>query len=180
VPRIALAAVLLLTAFHPTGEPTPPTCDGQPATIVGSGTIRGTHGSDVIVGSRGDDEIHGRRGDDLICAGAGDDLVYAGRDDDLVYGGPGNDELRGNRGFDTVDGEDGRDLCRRSSEWVISCERPRPANPGDSVNCSDFESWQEAQMWFDRHFPHYGDVAHLDNDGDGEACEGLRASAASH
>ena len=48
-----------------------------------------------------------------------------------------------------------------------------PPNPGDSKNCSDFSTWAEAQAWYDLYFPHYGDVAKLDGDGDGIACEGL-------
>jgi hypothetical protein len=37
-----------------------------------------------------------------------------------------------------------------------------PANPGNTKNCSDFASRSEAQSWYDRHSPFYG-----------EACEGL-------
>jgi len=48
-----------------------------------------------------------------------------------------------------------------------------PPNPGDNRNCSDFSTHAEAQAWFDRYFPHYGDVARLDADGDGVACESL-------
>ena len=48
-----------------------------------------------------------------------------------------------------------------------------PPNPGNSKNCSDFSTQAEAQEWFDTYFPHYGDVARLDRDGDGEACESL-------
>ena len=48
-----------------------------------------------------------------------------------------------------------------------------PPNPGDTRNCGDFSTQGEAQEWFDTYFPHYGDVARLDWDGDGEACESL-------
>lgn len=48
-----------------------------------------------------------------------------------------------------------------------------PANPGDTRNCSDFATWSEAQAWFDTYYPHYGDVASLDGDGDRIACESL-------
>jgi hypothetical protein len=51
-----------------------------------------------------------------------------------------------------------------------------PANPGDIKNCtgtSGFSTWSEAQSWFNYYFPYYGDVARLDSDGDGIACEGL-------
>jgi len=47
------------------------------------------------------------------------------------------------------------------------------AGPGDSKNCKDFASYQEAKAWFDTYFPLYGDVAKLDGDGDGQPCEGL-------
>ncbi len=48
-----------------------------------------------------------------------------------------------------------------------------PPNPGNTKNCSDFDTQQESQEWFDTYFPHYGDVARLDRDGDGVACESL-------
>jgi hypothetical protein len=48
-----------------------------------------------------------------------------------------------------------------------------PPNPGDSKNCSDFNTWAEAQAWFDLYFPFYGDIAKLDQDNDGIACESL-------
>jgi hypothetical protein len=48
-----------------------------------------------------------------------------------------------------------------------------PPNPGDSVNCTDFDTWAEAQEWFDTYYPYYGDVANLDADDDGIACETL-------
>jgi hypothetical protein len=47
-------------------------------------------------------------------------------------------------------------------------------SPGNTRNCSDFSSRAEAQAWFDRYFPFYGDVAELDGDNNGLACEGLR------
>jgi hypothetical protein len=48
-----------------------------------------------------------------------------------------------------------------------------PANPGDTKNCSDFATYAQAKSWFDTYFPYYGDVAKLDQDGDGIPCEGL-------
>ena len=50
-----------------------------------------------------------------------------------------------------------------------------PLDPGDSKNCSDFSTQGQAQEWFDIYFPHYGDVARLDRDGDGVVCESLPA-----
>jgi len=48
---------------------------------------------------------------------------------------------------------------------------PKPANPGDTKNCSDFSTWREAQNWYEKYFPYYGDVAKLDGNNDGIACE---------
>ncbi len=48
-----------------------------------------------------------------------------------------------------------------------------PTNPGNTKNCSDFETYLEAKDWFDTYYPHYGDVAGLDGDGDQEPCESL-------
>lgn len=47
-----------------------------------------------------------------------------------------------------------------------------PARPADR-DCKDFATWAAAQAWFLRYLPHYGDVARLDGDGDGIACEAL-------
>ena len=47
-----------------------------------------------------------------------------------------------------------------------------PPNPGNTKNCDDFDTYQEAKEWFDYYFPYYGDVARLDgNDNDGLPCE---------
>ena len=47
-----------------------------------------------------------------------------------------------------------------------------PANLGDSKNCDDFATYQDAKDWFDYYFPYYGDVANLDgSDNDGLPCE---------
>ncbi len=48
-----------------------------------------------------------------------------------------------------------------------------PPDPGNTKNCSDFDTREDAQEWFDRYFPHYGDVARLDGNGDGRACDSL-------
>jgi putative cell wall-binding protein len=50
----------------------------------------------------------------------------------------------------------------------------KPANPGDTKNCSDFSTQAEAQRWFLTYYPYYGDVARLDGDNNGIACESLR------
>jgi hypothetical protein len=48
-----------------------------------------------------------------------------------------------------------------------------PANPGDTKNCTSFSTWREAQNWFEYYRPYYGDVARLDGNNDGIACESL-------
>ena len=48
-----------------------------------------------------------------------------------------------------------------------------PPNPGDTVNCSDFATQAAAQAYYDQYYPYYGDVAGLDGDGNGIACESL-------
>lgn len=48
-----------------------------------------------------------------------------------------------------------------------------PGNPGDTKNCGDFPNWRAAQDWFETYFPAYGDVARLDRNHDGIACESL-------
>jgi hypothetical protein len=46
---------------------------------------------------------------------------------------------------------------------------PRPAD----VDCKDFSTHAEAQAWFEKYYPYYGDFARLDGNNDGVACEDL-------
>lgn len=46
-------------------------------------------------------------------------------------------------------------------------------NPGDTKNCADFGTYDEAKAWFDTYYPKFGDVAKLDGNGDGVPCESL-------
>lgn len=90
-------------------------CDGFPATLVGSNgpdLLEGTPGPDVIVGRGGDDVIRGRGGDDVVCAGKGNDSVYGGSGDDRLYGQQGDDLVVGQGGADTIYGKAGRDELR--------------------------------------------------------------------
>ena len=47
-----------------------------------------------------------------------------------------------------------------------------PARPAD-VDCGDFATQAQAQAWFNRYYPSYGDIARLDADNDRRACESL-------
>jgi Ca2+-binding RTX toxin-like protein len=87
------------------------TCDGIPATIVGtpnSETLRGTPGADVIVAREGDDRILAAEGDDIVCAGKGDDTVYGGNGFDILFGAQGNDKLYAAAGAATTQRADTR------------------------------------------------------------------------
>ena len=90
---LVLAASLTSSADSARAEaPAPmPTCDGVPATIVGTDeadVLRGTPGDDVIVALNGADEITALGGDDLVCGGRGVDFIDLGFGDDTVWGGP--------------------------------------------------------------------------------------------
>jgi Ca2+-binding RTX toxin-like protein len=112
---IGVAAVGVMALGAQTGAqtqaPTPPgqatpTCNGKPATIVGTDggeNIEGTRGPDVIVGLGGNDiNILGRGGSDVICGGRGWDFLW---------GGPGNDTLLGQADRDALSGGNGNDRC---------------------------------------------------------------------
>ena len=44
-------------------------------------------------------------------------------------------------------------------------------NPGNKYDCDDFDSKEDAQIWFDLYFDDYGDVALLDINNNGVACD---------
>src|SRR5207253_2185852 len=87
-PAVILLAIVLGSCTHaePRTEPTVPatgvsgiTCQGHPATIVGTpgdDIIVGTSAPDVIAGLGGNDVILGERGNDIICGGPGDDSLF--------------------------------------------------------------------------------------------------------
>jgi hypothetical protein len=142
-----------LVALAPAEARAVPTCHGQRATIVGSGTVRGTSGPDVIVGSKGADSIEGRGGADVICGlggpdtikgGAGADWVEGGGGNDLVYGGKGNDRIAGQAGSDRliggagddkVSGGAGVDICAvgPGKDRLRSCNETVPDLPPSAV-----------------------------------------------
>ena len=95
-----------------------PTCQGKPATIVGTDLgerLAGTAGEDVIVGGAGNDVISGRAQNDIICAGSGDDVVAGGEGPDFLIGADGNDRLDGEGEFDALDGGPGDDQLEGGS-----------------------------------------------------------------
>lgn len=63
--------------------------------------------------------------------------------------------------------------------WDCSVERdypvatPENGHPGNVVNCSDFETQQQAQNYFNGYYDDHGDVGRLDADDNQIACEGL-------
>lgn len=88
VALVLLGALAVPAGWSPAVAATP-TCQGVPATIVGTSgpdTIVGTKGPDVIVAGPGDDVIDARAGDDLVCAGMGSDRVDGGFGSDRIYG----------------------------------------------------------------------------------------------
>ena len=50
---------------------------------------------------------------------------------------------------------------------------PSPPHPGDAVNCSDFDHYDDAYAWYIQYFDEFGDIAQLDADGDGVPCASL-------
>lgn len=68
-------------------------------------------------------------------------------------------------------GNDGNLVLRTAAGKAVWSTKP--ANPGDTKNCSSFATRAQAQAWFDRYYPYYGDVARLDSDKDRKACETL-------
>ncbi len=84
------------------------TCDGKPATIVGTDgrdVIRGTSGNDVIAALGGRDVVLGSAGDDTICGGDGDDVLQGGIGDDVLIGADGHDIANGSAGVDRCSAE---------------------------------------------------------------------------
>jgi Ca2+-binding RTX toxin-like protein len=104
---LGAGALLLFAATSAGGQEPGLTCDGLPATKVGTefvdDPLEGTPGDDVIVGLGGDDFIQGFGGNDRICAGDGDDIVVDGPGNSHFEGGGGLDLLSFREGPVTVD-----------------------------------------------------------------------------
>lgn len=104
--------ILIGLELAPPG-PAVPTCNGLPATIVGTDgrdVLFGTPGDDVIVALGGNDLIISRQGDDVVCAGDGRDSVWSGNGNDVLFGEGGNDRLFGQNDEDVISGGAGADV----------------------------------------------------------------------
>jgi Ca2+-binding RTX toxin-like protein len=146
-------SIISMTVNNIIPSPPPPTgpvtCQGLPATIIGTegnDILEGTEGNDVINGLGGNDGITGYGGDDIICGddgndsivgydgndildggngvdslsgNSGDDVLYGGPGDDRIVGGLGNDALYGGDGIDYLNGGADNDIC--DGEYPSSC-----------------------------------------------------------
>ena len=131
--RFGVALVTPTPSPIPTPQPPTPTpggatCDGRPATIVGTNGhdfIVGTRHSDVIVTFGGHDLVFGMRGDDVICLGEGKDLAFGGKGNDRIFGEGGKDHLFGEKGDDYLNGGPDQDHCfgGSGSNTLVACER---------------------------------------------------------
>ena len=140
--RLTATGVLVLVggflAAVPSAQATPATCQGYPATIVGTpgdDTITGTPGADVIVSRDGDDVVRAGKGDDIVCGGDGADTLSGGPGADALYGerdGQGfdrggsfryPDQLSAGPGNDLLDiGRDSRPTDQGGSHGIVSFE----------------------------------------------------------
>jgi hemolysin type calcium-binding protein len=133
-----------------------PTCQGQPATIVGTNVgevIIGTSKNDVIVARGGHDIVRGGGGNDIICGNSGNDKLIGGPGADVLlgqngrdklFGSPGRDRLLGGPADDSFNGGTGDDACLQGSgtgPWV-NCERPIPEPPTLVIAYSDVNNNQ--------------------------------------
>ena len=116
-PRAAIGTAVALIGLSlgaaPVAAQATVTCEGQPATIVGTNgndVIVGTRGNDVIVALGGDDIVRGGSGDDIICGGDGADTLVGDRGADILLGERGRDHLEGSRGQDELYGGNGADV----------------------------------------------------------------------
>jgi len=101
-----------------TSPPAVPTCEGRPATIVGSAgkdRLKGTAKADVIVALGGNDKVKGLGGDDVICGGDGNDTLLGAGGKDRLYGERGKDRLVGGTGKDRLVGGPDRDTTTQRS-----------------------------------------------------------------
>ncbi len=125
-----------------------PTCNGKPATCVGTDghdLIWGTDSSDVIVAGAGNDVIQGDSGDDTVCGGEGNDAIHGARGEDTLFGEEGSDwvfgaadddNLFGGTGdFDVVWGGPGHDSLDGGPGGYDVCLKQREGGNADMASC---------------------------------------------
>ena len=96
-------------------------------------------------------------------------------------GGPGSDPHRLDRDGDGVacqslPGSPNSDAASKSSAKPAATPTPKSR---DTHNCSDFDTWSEAQTFFESEGGPGSDPHRLDRDGDGVACQSLPGSPTS-
>lgn len=138
----ALVTGALLSAPSSAASATAQTCQGRPATIVGTGPdIQGTPGDDVIV--TGTSQFtYAVAGNDLVCVSPSAVYVYAGDGDDVVdasevgvtqinaYLGAGLDRYLGGPGQNLVHA-DGTDDTVTDADWAyLTVTAPAIGTPG--------------------------------------------------
>jgi len=129
------------------------TCDGIPATIVGTpgaDNLVGTDGPDVIAGLQGNDTINGGGGDDVICGGQGNDVLRGGQGFDIIFGAQGDDIIYAATGTTTAQREDtrgarmfggaGNDVINGSARW----DRMQGGPGNDSLFGFEGRDWMRA------------------------------------
>ena len=62
-------------------------------------------------------------------------------------------------------------------DFAVSAAAATAAPMIDAKNCSDFQTHQQAQDWYNVYFPAYGDVSRLDGNNNGIACDDPAAPA---
>jgi hypothetical protein len=110
------------------------TCDGRPATIVGTEgpeNIPGTDGNDVIAALGGDDRVFAGPGSDVVCLGAGNDALNGGAGNDVSVAEPSFD------GIDSFAGGAGNDTARYAARTVavaVSLDNVPDDGSGDETD----------------------------------------------
>jgi hypothetical protein len=105
---LAIGLVSLLPATAHAATVPEITCDGLPATIVGTernDAITGTGGRDIIAALGGNDRVSAGPGNDVVCLGPGNDALNGGAGHDFFVAdtvADGTDAFAGGSGLDTA------------------------------------------------------------------------------
>ncbi|MBB6626137.1 hypothetical protein H5V45_02275 [Nocardioides sp. KIGAM211] len=142
---LALAPALVVPLSSAGARLGAPTCQGEPATVVGepgSDVVRGTDGPDVIV-SRGVPEVRAAGGADRVCVtkGPGPASDPAADETRTVYAGMGNDDVTveaGATAYVVVVLGEGADTFTGAGEpddvWAGDRNDARRTGPEDAVD----------------------------------------------